>query len=299
MTFAKRKGCGAPRLDSRGTSGDVGGRNPPKPPASHSSTASQPWLPAKAGGRGVTLMEVLVALALAVVVTLVFVMTDIGRERMKEESRVRNLALVAQTDPAQAVTHITKTIERADRFRIVNSGIASVANYVAVNTGDIQIRHVTCVDPRPFDPTNNPTGCDYSNKNNYEWDEYVLKGGTTQELEFFTNTQTSCSNKTILARSVSALTFKMPATNTVQYELTWDDGTGRTRTFSGSAIIRIASQCDHTISGGDSGAWTSLAPAVPFQTGWTQAEYEAKGDIVNPPGYPGGSTWPTTAPCPP
>ena len=179
--------------------------------------------------RGVTLTEVLVATALAVVVVVGVFITDATRGRIEQDIRSKAGPRIDQIKPALAIQHIAKRIAKADRIRILNSGIPG-------GQGKMRIRGVDC-------PTEPPLPACFADGNNFLWEEYRLNG---TDLEVLDVTVTGCTPTpdSPLAQNVVSVTFQFvdgqaafpnapcepfgpgvpQDNNVVGYTLTWSEG---------------------------------------------------------------------------
>ena len=199
---------------------------------------------------GMTLTEVLIASAIALVVVLGIGATDVLRVRVSES--IRELTGVSALDQrknaAFAMLQMAKRLERADRVNLVSAD-------------NMQVRI--------------PLGTAFDAAANYRWDQYRYDLATRRVL-FFSDTAAACPAARPVAWQISALTFTYvdegspppgvepfsPATtdnNVLAYELDWDDGRGRTHVFRSEVTRRVGAYADVNASGGDSG--TGLAPA--------------------------------------
>lgn len=203
--------------------------------------------------RGVTLTEVLVATALAVIVVVGVFITDATRGRIEQDIRSTVGPRIAQVKPALALQHIAERIAQADRIVILNSGIPG-------GQGKMRIRRVTC--PEPVQPTcfsgppPNP---------NFRWDEYRLNGSN---LEYFTNiTDAGCGTPEVLAGNIASVTFQFvdgqasfpnppcepfgagvpQDNNVVRYTLTWSEGPLQHQ-FVGETTSRLISCSNPNLS---------------------------------------------------
>ncbi len=180
---------------------------------------------------GVTLTEILVAMTLVVIVVVGFSITDAGRVRMEKNLRDRAIPRIAQVKAALAVNQIAKQVTQADRIIILNSS----------TPGKMRLRQVTC--PEPIQPTCFTSGA------NFAWKEYRLNG-TNNNVEVLPVTGVGCGSPTVLAESVSSLTFEFvdvsacafPSApqdnNVVGYTLTWSEGPLQHQ-FVGEATSRL------------------------------------------------------------
>jgi hypothetical protein len=237
----------------------------------------------------VTLTEVIVASALAVVVAMGIMMTDVSRFQMEQEIRTMAGPTVSgQQDPHQAaatvVMHLTKHLMRADRFVLINTGIPGERPSGAVNSADIQLRIPEC-------PASPPSPSCFDAATTYRWHQYRLVG---DELRFYLDTHNTvlpCSNVKVLSRQISEFTiayldtappppgedpFPTPPSpnladnNIVAFRLKWDDGgsPAQTHEFRGSAVFRSTPYSDVNadcagsgIAGGPCDSGTGLSPA--------------------------------------
>lgn len=229
----------------------------------------------RGAAQGMTLTEVLVAIALSGLVVVGLGLTDVGRFRMQEAVRRQATTLVSQTQPALASRDIGRSLERADRIVIRDSGIAGVnPRGTPPGPGKIQMRYPTC--PSPATPA-----C-LANAANYAWEEYRLNGTTLERL-----LSTGCATPEVLAVNISGLTFRFkdevdpapPAppggypffpdtsqNNVVEYSFLWSQG-GRMYEFRGKVTSRsipyAALNATLGPSLGDSGTGLLPAGAVP------------------------------------
>ncbi|MBI2495740.1 MAG: hypothetical protein HYW10_04150 [Candidatus Omnitrophica bacterium] len=217
-----------------------------------------------------TLTEVLVATALAALVVIGLGTMDASRSRMQEDLRSRAGAMVAQTLPALSLVEVAKSLERADRIVILDSGIDGVNPNAAAGTGDgkHKVRYVQC-------PTSPPDPTCFGDADNYRWEELRLRSGNLERLS------NGCGTTEILADQIASLTFRykdeaatpppggepfdppdLSDNNAIEYAVTWSEGS-RTHTFRGEAIGRAIpySDVNATLNAsiGDSGL--GLAPA--------------------------------------
>jgi prepilin-type N-terminal cleavage/methylation domain-containing protein len=175
--------------------------------------------------RGVTLLEVMIASAIAAVVALGLTTIEGMRARTTEQIR-RQAGLMEpeRKNAALAAIHIAKAIETADRFNLDPA------------TGVYQIRIPVC-------PTTPPLPACFDSGDNYEWRQYRLTGG---ELRLYRKlpwlpTNPACPTAQVLAREIAELTIDEappPDTNRVGYSITWNDGS-RDQVFQGDVITRF------------------------------------------------------------
>ncbi|MBI4597264.1 MAG: hypothetical protein HY737_02545 [Candidatus Omnitrophica bacterium] len=196
--------------------------------------------------RAITLLELLVASAIAVVVLVGMAMIDAGRTRMHDALKdTYQLTQGEQANAGLATMTLTRAIERANRIRILNGTV-------------LQARHVEC--PPPPAPQGDPA-C-FNNAANYRWEEYRRTVGNA--LEFIERgAGAPCAPVKVLANQITALTFNfrnesgaLPGAvgnNVVEYAFTWNDGAGNTHVFSGEAIARLISESNAQVPAGDTG----------------------------------------------
>lgn len=141
--------------------------------------------------RALTLTEVLVATALAVIVVVGISITDVTRVRIENDLRSRAVPRIAQIAPALAITHIAKQMAQADRVVILDSGIPG-------GLGRMRIRRVVC--PEPIAPA-----C-FTSPAAFHWDEYRRKGTNLEYVPEVTNV--GCGAVSVLGGNVVSLTFQ-------------------------------------------------------------------------------------------
>jgi len=182
---------------------------------------------------GMTLTEVLVATALAMVVLFGILTADVARFRMGEDIRQRSSVTSAERGRAAfAIIHLTKHLERADRLDLG-----------ATTPGLYQFRW--------------PAGCTQATlpgcldvAANYDWDQYRLTGS---QLEFNTNRGTGgCGAWTALSRQIAGFTVQYsdeaPAppggdpvnqdNNMVRFTIQWNDTASLSQDFTAQVAIR-------------------------------------------------------------
>ena len=184
--------------------------------------------------RGVTLIEILLAGAAAVVVVVGVTAIDANRARMQQNLRTR---IVNDADLAIVSSHFAKNLTQADRFILRDSGDAGVTPPGTMGEGDLQVRFPTCP-VQPADPS-----C-FDVAANYHWGEYWLHGGV---LRYFSDTQSGCGSSTVLGEHILSATFQYkdeaafpdPAlepfpggvdNNAIEYRIVWEVN-GATREF--------------------------------------------------------------------
>lgn len=171
--------------------------------------------------RGVTLLEVMIASAIAAVIAIGLSMIEGLRARTTEEIR-RQAGLMEpeRKNAALAAVHLAKSLETADRF----DGDAA--------TGDVrQLRVPEC-------PAGPITPACLDDPNNYEWRQYRMTG--TELRLYRLRTGAVCPAPQVLAREITALTIRNApvGSNIVDYVITWDNGP-RDQTFQGRVITRF------------------------------------------------------------
>ena len=182
--------------------------------------------------RGMTLMELVVASALAAVLIWGITAVDIGRVRMHEEV-LRSAG--PSTDPAWTsasltIIHIARHLENADRVNLVGSD-------------NVQFRI--------------PIGLTFDAVNDYRWDQYRYDSAR-RVLRFYSDTRSGCGSAMDLAGDIGSVQFQ-PAdeatpppggepprndSNVLAYEVGWDDGAGRSQIFRSEVTLRGAAYTD-------------------------------------------------------
>ena len=207
--------------------------------------------------KGVTLVEVVVAVAIALFMVLGIGVMDVGRLRMENELRSRSGATSEQAKVALAALSFTKALERADRINICNTGIGGSQPYQGPpDRGDIQIRTFEpdtdcpavgagCPAVCPGCTGAAPPACCFDIPGNYRWDEYK-RNRPTDEIWLYRDVPLAgpCPAKRVLAGETVAMTVTFrneaaapPGTNppivgsagnednnTVGYTIRWDNG---------------------------------------------------------------------------
>lgn len=223
--------------------------------------------------RGVTLTEILVAMALAVIVVAGVSITDATRGRIEQDIRGKAGPRIAQIAPAMAIQRLAKQMAQADRIKILDSGIPG-------GQGRMRIRRVACGEPVG-------SAC-FSDSSKFHWDEYRLNGST---LESFTDvTNGGCGAATVLAGNIVSVTFQFvdgqgafpnppcepfgagvpQDNNVVGYTLTWSEGSLQHQ-FVGETTSRLI-PCSNLSATFD----------VPTQTGDSGVGLAAAGVSVPP-----------------
>ena len=199
--------------------------------------------------RGITLTEVIVASAIAILIALGVIALDAGRIRSQEALRRRSGLLTDQAQVALAASiRLAKSLESADRIVLVNG---SPSDDVQLRTFDPNTdcagQANSCV--APF-ATGVPAQCCYDLAANYRWGEYARTGPPANELRYYRDTDAGCANLTVLSSEVGRLDFSFvdaqppvgADNNVLSYSLLWDNGlTGAqnlTHTFAGQVTSR-------------------------------------------------------------
>ena len=178
----------------------------------------------KRAAHGVTLLEVMIASAIAAVIAIGLTMVEGLRARTTEEIRRQSgLMEPERKNAALAAVHIAKSIETSDRFNLDPA------------TGVYQMRLPVC-QMTPAVPA-----C-FDAEDNYEWRQYRLTGN---ELRLYRRRPwlagNPCPTAQVLARDITALTIDEaapPDTNRVTYSVTWDNGP-RDQVFQSDVIARF------------------------------------------------------------
>jgi len=237
------------------------------------------FVPKLFDARGVSVLEVLMASAIAIVVILGLGVMDANRGRQQNEMSTRTRTLQDQTGVSLAMLHIAQTIERADRLNI------------PATLDKLQARRLICP------AASCPSGCQteplapscFDASTNYQWVEYRrLSDGT---LQFLTNQGGGvCGTPLILSDRITALKFQYVApaagesappggdpfggsnqrqNNMVNYSLTWNNGTSQ-HAFEAHAVSRTIAysnvstqQGTGTTGYGDSGVGVGPAGSPP------------------------------------
>lgn len=231
-----------------------------------------PRIDPRSSASGITLTEVLIASAVAAVVTVGIVAVDVSRTRFQAELRRRSGVLtdVAQTGLAASI-QFARSLEAADRVIIVTPN----------DPADVRLRTFAptadcgggCLNP----PSGAPAMCCYDTAGNYRWDEYKRTGN---ELRYYRDLAT-CTGLSVLSREIGSFSVNFTDatpqappggepplnpvgldTNTFQYTLLWDNGLAGaqrlTHTFGGTVTSRAIPYSDVNATAIDSG--TGLAP---------------------------------------
>ena len=215
----------------------------------------------KPASHGMTLTEVLVASALALVVVVGIGRLDVARFQIGEDIRRVSVGRgIGHQETALAALHLSKHFEVADRLLLINSGVPGSPPFAGGPAGfaNVQLRIPVC-------PAVPPTPACYDVATSYRWDQFVRNGA---ELRYYSNTDTAgCGNLRVLAREIGSFTltlmdtatlpppggesFDPPAApadnNVVEYALLWDNGaapTPLTHEFRGMVAARSVTYSD-------------------------------------------------------
>ena len=172
------------------------------------------------GQRGVTLLEVMIASAIAIVIALGLAMVEGTRARVHEDTRRRVVDEPERKNASLAALHIAKSLETADRMNLVPA------------TSVYQVRMSVC-------PTSAPPSC-FDAAVNYQWVQYRLNANELR-LYQFARPPAGCPAIQVLAREITALTINVDPLNLnngAMYSLTWTSG-ARNQTFPGQVITRL------------------------------------------------------------
>ena len=247
------------------------------------------------GEEGITLAEILVASAVALVVVIGIGTMDVGRLRMENELRSTIGVTTDEEQVALTALSLAKALERADRINVLNTGIAGNAPFVAADEGDLQIR--------TFDPdTDCPvigagcpivcTGCTgalappccFDIPGNSRWDEYKRNAATNQ-IRLYYDAAAGCAQRVLAGEAARmTVTFKDEAppptggepgvgsagnedNNTIEYKIRWDNGLAgsdqRTRDFRGQVTSRAIPYSNVQATVGNSGWGQATGAADP------------------------------------
>ena len=221
---------------------------------------------------GLTLLEVMVASVIALFVLFGIGSMDVGRVRMENELRLRSSTSSEQGKVPLAALSLTKALERADRIRIIDTGITASTPFTTANLADIQIR--------TFDPTTAcgtgctgagviPDPCCFDIPANYRWDEYKRDAGAN-EIWLYRDAAAGCV-KRVLAGEATEMTAEFrdqaaappggdPAiggqagadNNTIEFRIRWSNGTD-SQDFKGQVTSRAIPYTNVGTSLGNSG----------------------------------------------
>jgi len=175
--------------------------------------------------QGVTLLEMMIASAIAAVIMLGLTMIEGTRVRVTEDLRLRVLTEPERKNAALAAVHLAKDLETSDRFEVLPDGTNSRLN----------VRTPDCPPPVTAACLDDPL--------NYQWVQYRLDA-TSRELRMYRFARTAspvrplpCPARQVLARDITALTSTL-TNNEATYSLRWENGT-RNQTFQGRVITRF------------------------------------------------------------
>ncbi len=189
---------------------------------------------------GMTLIEVMVSLTLAMIVLLAVTSIDVTRVRIHEELRDRSgIATPEHGEASLAALSIEKDIEQADRINIIADGIQ-------VRIPDMTIAGCTGTVP--------DASC-FDAAANYRWDQYRLDA---DQLLYYRGTQVACPTPTVLAEQIADLSFQYvneapappggdPANqdnNLLAYTVKWDNADGLSHEFQGVVSLRASAYTD-------------------------------------------------------
>ena len=196
--------------------------------------------------RGVTLLEIMIASAIATVIAFGLMMVEGTRARMTEEMRHRVEDEPERKNAALAALRITKELETADLFN-PSSGTTTLLN----------VRIPEC----PTPPT-----CSLDSFASYQWVQFRLTGNELRMYRFPRTTPwppTGCPAAQVLASDITALSFT-PTNNGATYVVTWTSTTTPTRnqTFQGQVISRFRPDQTGFAGGLDSSGTISPPPGV-------------------------------------
>jgi len=174
--------------------------------------------------RGMTLLELMIASAIAAVIMLGLGMVEGTRARVTEAVRQPLVVEPERKNAALAALRIAKDLETTDRFEV--DGANQLLN----------VRLPDC--PTPVAPS-----C-FDNVANYQWVQYRLITAAN-ELRMYRFARVSarplsCPTAQGLAREITAMTFT-PTTNGATYSITWTSPSVPTRNhmFRGQVITRF------------------------------------------------------------
>jgi len=170
--------------------------------------------------RGVTLLEIMIASAIATVIMLGLGMIEGTRARVTEAVRQPLFVEPERKNAALAALRIAKSLEVSDRFNLVP----------VPAPGLYQIRTTLCASSTP--------GC-FDIAGNYVWLQYRLNTATG-ELRLYTIPTPppgACPAPVVLAKEVTALNISS-LNNVVTYSVTWTSG-ARSQIFQGQVIPRF------------------------------------------------------------
>jgi len=180
------------------------------------------------GQRGVTLLEVMIASAIAVIIALGLVMVEGARARVHEAVRRPLFLEPEHKNAALAALRMAKDLETTDRFEVIADGTNQLLN----------VRIPDC-------PTVPPNAACFTNWADFQWVQYKL---TSNVLRMYRFTRAAArplncltAQVLVLASQITGLTF--PPTvpllnNSTQYQLTWT-GASTSHIFQGQVVLRL------------------------------------------------------------
>ena len=188
--------------------------------------------------QGLTLTEILIASALAVVVIAGIGILDVTRTRMQLELEERSGMGSEEPQVALAAIRLGRSAELADRLVILETGIPGVQPTAAgaEGHGKVQLRYV--------DDGCQTTAC-LDDATSYHWDEYRWNG---QTVEYFRDTQNAanCGTPVQRTRQVAAMTFRFKDEAPVP-----PGGDPFAPDLSDNDVLEFALRWDNTLSGAD------------------------------------------------
>ena len=208
---------------------------------------------ARSAQHGMTLMEIIVASAIAAVVLIAIGVMGTGGTRMHQDVHDRyDLLMGEQSNAGLAAAKIAKAIEGADRILIRVRG----APAAFPTTGSVlQLRFTNC--NAAGNPNAGNPAC-FGVLGNYWWEEYRWNNPALEFLDRGTTGTNNCANPMVLARDIINANFQFQVGdpldgivhNTMTYTLTWNNGTN-SHTFSGEAESRAVSELRNVDGGGN------------------------------------------------
>ena len=173
--------------------------------------------------RGVTLLEIMIASAIAAVIAIGLSTIEGSRARITEQIRRQaELANPERKNAALAAVHIAKALETTDRFVLDSS------------SGDYLIRMPVC-------PTTPPDPACFDSAANYQWLQYRRHPPSRAlRLYRFARPPAGCPAFQVLAGEIQGLTLQnIPAgSNVVHYEVRWAQPP-RDQVFQGDVVTRF------------------------------------------------------------
>ena len=186
--------------------------------------------------RGVTLAEVLVAMAASMLLLFGLIALDGARSRISQQTR-RNAGVVYpdRNEAALLQLHISKRLDAADQFCIPDGGGGCEPSG---NGGTVlQVRRIVMSGACALGV---PAPACFSDPNNFVWDQYMRQGNS---VVFLTNTRTvgggsDCTSTTVLVSdNVTNIVFTV-TNNRVNFMEFWTaPDNGETVQFSGEVVV--------------------------------------------------------------